>query len=117
MNMSYMFQNCSSLIELSISNFDTSNVTDMRAMFRGCSNLINLDLSNFDTDKVTNMWYLFAQSNNLRVLNISKFNTQNVTDWTNMFMAVPSTIQITTNQSTKDWILDKFPNYTNIVVE
>ena len=115
-NMSYMFQNCSSLIELSISNFDTSNVTDMRAMFRGCSNLINLDLSNFDTDKVTNMWYLFAQSNNLRVLNISKFNTQNVTDWTNMFMAVPSTIQITTNQSTKDWILDKFPNYTNIVV-
>ena len=115
-NMSNMFFYCSSLTELDVSNFDTSNVTDMSAMFRGCSKITSLNLSNFNTEKVTSMWYLFAQSNNLRVLNISKFNTQNVTDWTNMFMAVPSTIQITTNQSTKDWILDKFPTYTNITV-
>ncbi len=115
-NMSNMFFYCSSLTELDVSNFDTSNVTDMSAMFRGCSKITSLNLSNFNTEKVTSMWYLFAQSNNLRVLNISKFNTQNVTDWTNMFMEVPSTIQITTNQSTKDWILDKFPTYTNITV-
>ena len=59
---------------------------------------------------------MFQECTELTQINISKFNTQNVTDWTNMFMAVPSTIQITTNQSTKDWILDKFPNYTNIIV-
>lgn len=115
-NMSNMFFYCNSLTELDVSNFDTSNVTDMSAMFRGCSKITSLNLSNFNTEKVTSMWYLFAQSNNLRVLNISKFNTQNVTSWTNMFIYIPTTIQIITNQTTKDWILDKFPSYTNITV-
>ena len=85
-------------------------------MFSGCSSLTELDISNFNTSNVTNMSGMFQECTELTQINISKFNTQNVTDWTNMFMAVPSTIQITTNQSTKDWILDKFPNYTNIIV-
>ena len=115
-DMSNMFFYCSSLTELDVSKFDTSNVTNMAAMFRACLKLSSLDLSNFNTDKVTNMWYLFWECSSLETLNISNFNIQNVTDWTNMFLNVPTTIQITTNQNTKDWILDKFPNYTNIVV-
>ena len=35
--MSYMFAGCSSLKELNLSNFNTTNVTDMRNMFSGCS--------------------------------------------------------------------------------
>ena len=50
--MSYMFYRCSSLTEIDISGFDTSNVTSMIGMFYYCSNLTNLDLSGFDTRKV-----------------------------------------------------------------
>ena len=114
-NMGSMFNSCSALTEIDVSNFDTSNVTDMGAMFRECSSLSSLDLSKFNTDKVTNMWYMFYSCRNLKKLNISDFNTQNVTNWESMFTGIPTTIQIITNQNTKDWILDKFPNYTNII--
>ena len=36
--MYYMFAYCSSLKELNLNNFNTSNVTNMRSMFYGCSN-------------------------------------------------------------------------------
>ena len=114
-NMSWMFEGLN-LTELDVSNFNTQNVTDMSAMFRSCSQIQTLDLSNFATDKVTNMWYMFYSCKNLKSLNINKFDIQNVTDWTYMFMSVPSTVKITTNQNTKDWILEKFPSYTNIIV-
>ena len=35
--MRYMFNGCSSLKELNLSNFNTNNVTNMRGMFFGCS--------------------------------------------------------------------------------
>ena len=35
--MSDMFDGCTSLKELNLSNFNTSNVTNMRFMFRKCS--------------------------------------------------------------------------------
>lgn len=37
--MSYMFRDCSSLTNLNLSNFETSNVTNMSYMFSGCSKL------------------------------------------------------------------------------
>ena len=115
-SMAEMFRYCNALIEIDVSHFDTSNVTVMSGMFRECTKISSLDLSNFDTSIVTNMYYMFYGCYNLRVLNISKFSTQNVTNWAAMFGGVPTTVKITTNQSTKDWILDQFPTYTNITV-
>ena len=46
---SCMFHDCSSLIELDLSSFDTQNVTDMSCMFSNCYSLVKLDLSSFDT--------------------------------------------------------------------
>ncbi len=34
-----MFRDCESLTSLDVSNFNTSNVTDMKAMFANCANL------------------------------------------------------------------------------
>ena len=50
-----MFYNCSSLISLNISNFDTSKVSNMGYMFYNCNGLISLDISNFYTPEVTYM--------------------------------------------------------------
>ena len=73
-----MFIACSSLTNLDLSNFDTSNVTDMSYMFYCCSGLTNLDLSNFDTSNVTDMSYMFYDCNSLTNLNLSGFDTSNL---------------------------------------
>ena len=45
--MSTMFQKCNVLEYLDLSNFNTSNVTDMSWMFFGCNKLKYLNVSNF----------------------------------------------------------------------
>ena len=84
-NMGRMFSGMSNLIALDLSNFDTSQVTDMRYMFSGMSNLIALDLSNFDTSMVTNMNAMFAGISKLTTLNLSSFDTSKVMDMGRMF--------------------------------
>ena len=84
-NMNYMFDSCSSLQSLDLSNFDTSNVTDMSSMFSICSSLQSLDLSNFDTSNVTNMNYMFRNCSSLQSLDLSKIDTSKVTNMDNMF--------------------------------
>ena len=83
--MSRMFDSCSSLQSLDLSNFDTSKVTNMIRMFDSCSSLQSLDLSNFDTSKVTIMYGMFSNCSSLQSLDLSNFNTSNVTDMTSMF--------------------------------
>lgn len=51
--MSYMFAYCSKLTNLDVSNWDTSNVTNMSEMFWYCSKLTT-DCSSWDVSKVTN---------------------------------------------------------------
>ena len=84
-NMSNMFSGLSSLTSLNLSNFNTSQVTDMENMFWSMRNLTSLDLSNFDTSKVTNMRGMFGSMHNLTVLNLSNFDTSQVTDMGYMF--------------------------------
>jgi surface protein len=74
-----MFNNCTSLISLDLSNFDTGNVTDMREMFSNCSSLKSITFgAKFDTSNVTNMDSMFSDCSKLTSLDLSKFNTGNV---------------------------------------
>ena len=73
------------ILELDLSNFDTSQVTDMNIMFNHMRDLTTLDLSNFDTSKVTNMRGMFGAMFNLTTLNLSSFDTSKVTDMYGMF--------------------------------
>ena len=79
------------ILDIDLSNFDTSNVTDMSAMFYGMSNLTSLNLSNFDTSRVTDMSSMFTFMYNLTTLNLSDFDTSNVTDMGNMFQGLKLT--------------------------
>ena len=70
---------------LDVSKFNTSNVTNMNSMFDS-SQVTTLDLSNFDTSKVTAMAYMFDSATNLKTIYVSnKFNTNNVNYSTYMF--------------------------------
>ena len=80
-----MFNKCYKIKVLDLSNFDTSNVTNMRSMFRDSYHLIKLDLSNFDTSNVTNMGSMFRGCESLKELDLSHFDTSNVTIMGAMF--------------------------------
>ena len=85
--MNGMFDGCSKLTSLDLSDFDTSKVTSMRAMFTNCYGLKTINLSNFDTSNVKNMGSMFYCCSNLTSLDLSNFNTGNVTDMRYMFLA------------------------------
>ena len=84
-NSSYMFLRTPNILDIDISNFDTSKVIDMEYMFIGMSSLTSLDISNFDTSKVTNMECMFYYMSSLTSLDISNFDTSRVTNMQNMF--------------------------------
>ncbi|EGO2510993.1 bacterial Ig-like domain-containing protein, partial [Enterococcus faecalis] len=61
-----------------VSNWDTSNVTDMVAMFALASSLTTLNVSNWDTSNVQNMVAMFALASSLTTLDVSNWDTSNV---------------------------------------
>ena len=81
-SMAYMFAD-SQASSLDLSNFDTSNVTDMHDMFNS-SKTKALNLSNFDTSNVVDMSGMFTNTD-VKSLDLSNFNTSNVTDMHTMF--------------------------------
>ena len=84
--MQSMFQSCSALTELDLSNFNTFSVTNMQSMFQSCRALTELDLSNFNTSSVTNMSYMFMGNKALTTIYVSDFwKTDSVTNSINMF--------------------------------
>ena len=90
----YAEQRIKNILDLDLSNFDTSKVTNMSYMFNGMFNLTSLDLSNFDTSKVTNMTSMFSHMANLTALNLSSFNTSNVTNMMLMFFDMHNLITL-----------------------
>ena len=110
-----MFKALNNIIEIDLSNFDTSKVTTMSWMFCDSYNIekINLgsintslvenmdllfkgtkitsiDLSNFDTSKVTTMSWMFCDCSKLETINLSNFDTSQVTDMSLMFSSCSS---------------------------
>ena len=67
-DMTCMFLDCSSLVNLDITNLNTANVRDMSGMFYGCSSLTTIDLSNFDMTNVTDTRWMFQDCTNLTTI-------------------------------------------------
>ena len=96
-DMSYMFSNCSTLVNLpNISEWDTSSVTNMKKMFDNCEALSILpDISKWDTSNVTDLSYMFNNCISLSSLpNISNWKTTKVSDMSNMFLDCKESLNI-----------------------
>ncbi|WP_125568848.1 BspA family leucine-rich repeat surface protein [Companilactobacillus insicii] len=82
-----MFSNMKKLKHLNLSNWNTSNVTDMSQTFYFCERLTELDgLKNWDTSKVTNMtgtFYGNTMNNNLH--DVEGWDTSQVKDMSFLF--------------------------------
>ena len=108
--MANMFQNCSSLTSLDLSNFDTSKVTNMNSMFNSCSSLTSLDVSNFNTSQVTNMSATFGSCSSLTSLDLSNFDTSKVTDMSFIFRFSSSLVSL----DLSNWNTNKLTNMANM---
>ena len=85
-NMRYMFYNCKSLKQ-DISNGEVSNVTNMQGMFYWCESF-NQDISNWDVSNVTNMNTMFAWCEEFNQ-DISSWDVSNVKDMNSVFVYCP----------------------------
>ena len=65
-----LFQNCKSITNLNLSNFNTRKVTNMSSMFCYCYSLTNLNLENFNTKNIAHMNGMFKGCNSLKKDNI-----------------------------------------------
>ena len=83
--MDNMFNGCSALKSLDLTNFNTEKVTEMDNMFNGCSALKSLDLTKFNTANVEFMYHMFDGCSALTSLDLTNFNTANVEYMNNMF--------------------------------
>ena len=109
-NMSSMFNGCSQLYSLNLSNFDTSNAKYMYNMFDGCSKLISLDLSYFNTERVSNMDSMFKGCSKLEYINLKNFKETNLRYYPDIFKNVPDNIVVCLNDNSniiKQQIMDK----------
>ena len=57
--MNYMFSNCKSLIFANLSNIDISSIISMEYMFKNCFSLKSIDLTNVEITKVLNHKSIF----------------------------------------------------------
>ena len=92
--MSAMFKNCHSLTSIDFSNFDTSSLMAIGSMFYNCYNLISLDLSNFNTNNLVYSNQVFYNCRNLVSLDLSNFETTKVITFGDIFYNCSSLISI-----------------------
>ena len=83
--MRQMFYNCHSLTSINFKNINTASVKNMRLLFGNCYALKHLDVTGFDTSQVTDMHFMFSYCQSLTSLDVSKFKTQNVKQFEGMF--------------------------------
>ena len=74
-NMNSMFRNCTKLEKITLGEINTSAVVDMSYLFNHCPKLTSIDLSHFDTSSVIKMNYIFSECDSLTSMDLSHFNT------------------------------------------
>ena len=84
-NMDSMFFKCINLEKINFGNINTSLLNNMNNTFHYCYKLASLDLSNFDTSSVTTINSIFRYCTSLTSINVSNFNTKNMVDMLDIF--------------------------------
>ena len=115
--MTGVFNGCSALTSLDLTNFNTAKVTDMKLLFANCSALESLDLSMFNTENVTSMPSMFNGATNLKTLNVSNFNTEKVNNMGHMFANCPNLTSLdlsSFNTKGVEYVDNIFKNCSNL---
>ena len=79
------FQECYSLEEINLSNWDVSNLTNCTNLFYNCGNLKKVNISNWNLAKCTGLTYWFVFDSNLEEVYVNNINTTNVSSFYSIF--------------------------------
>jgi len=71
-----LFNNLTNLIEVDLSNYDTSSVISMNSMFYECRSITSINLEKLNTSSLENIGLMFNCCSSLLKLNLSFFNTR-----------------------------------------
>ena len=107
-NMFNMFLDCQKIKVLDLSHFDTSKVNNMANMFLNCFLLTSLELGNFNTSLVTDMSKMFYGCQSLVSLNLNSFNTDNVSTFNDIFFNLNNALKYCANENIKEEIISQF---------
>lgn len=117
-NTNYWFAELYGLIEIrNVQNIDTSNVKDMSYMFNECTSLSGLNLSNFNTSNVIDMTCMFALCNSLTNLDLSSFNINNETEMWEIFNKYYLNIVYVKDEETKAKVEDRVSSSCQVIVK
>ena len=61
--MEEIFDYCTSLKEINLSNFNTNKIIRIDSLFRDCKSLEKINISNFNTDNLKVMFMMFMVVN------------------------------------------------------
>ena len=94
-DMSFMFWGCNNL-KCNISNWDVSNVENMDYMFDHCKNF-DCDLGNWDVSNTKSMKYMFKNCSKFEGKGLENWDVSNVNYMTHMF------VNCTSLKNTPSW--------------
>ncbi len=111
--MEFMFFNCEKLEDI---DFGSNNyqVDAMAYAFHGCTNLTSIDFTNFDVSEVTNMRSLFYGCKALRELNLRTFRTTKCHTFDDMF-AECNEMNVTIYRVNNAELMESAPNYIHFL--
>ena len=84
-SLNNLFRKNTNLININVSNWDTSKITSLSFSFGEMKNLESVDLSGWDVSNVTNFYALFNESFRLKTIDVSKWNTSSAKNMAWMF--------------------------------
>ena len=93
-SMENMFEYCQNLRYINFNNINTSSVIILSSMFENCKSLTSIDLSNFNTSKVEFMDKLFYGCSILTSIDITNFDTSKVVTISSMFNGCQNLVEI-----------------------
>lgn len=107
-----MFNGCKSLNYINLDNWNTNKLTQTISMFGECLSLTSLDfLSNFDTSNITNIAAMFTNSGITNTNGILNFNTSKINDMGNLFSGCKNLNSI---DGIKNWDVSKLTDMAYI---
>lgn len=115
-DFSYSFSQNSALTSIQgLDLMSTKSATNMSYMFYNDSSLLELDLSDWITEYLTNIEGMFSGCTSLQKLDVSSFNFVDLIDQPDIFKDVPDSCEIWVGGSEQyDLIHTAYPNLTNI---
>lgn len=88
------FEACTALAELNIEGWDTSKVTNTSRMFYFCGKLKSVDVADWDVSNVAYMNHMFNSCSSLERIDMSKWDTSKVKSMQGIFLGCESLEEI-----------------------